>query len=61
MPSVCTFVGVDARTAFTAYVFHVSTASGGTAAAFRVFADATDSDVVAATASMPTRVSKVAS
>src|SRR5436853_361152 len=40
MPSVWNFVGVDARTALTAYVFHVSTASGGTTAGLCVVADA---------------------
>ena len=41
MPSVWNFVGVDERTALTAYVFQVSTASGGGPGAVCDFADAT--------------------
>ena len=36
MPSVWTFVGVDARTALTVYVFQVRTASGGDPTGFCV-------------------------
>ena len=44
MPSVWNFVGVEARTALTAYVFQVSTASGGTTTGLRSFAEAIGSD-----------------
>src|SRR6476469_3667669 len=54
MPSVWNFVGVEARTALTAFVFQVSTASGGTTTGLGVFAEATDNDAVTATARMPT-------
>src|SRR5689334_14856997 len=57
MPSVWNFVGVEARTAFTALVFQVSTASGGTAAGLWVFAEAADSDAVTATARTATKTS----
>src|ERR1700745_2982081 len=40
MPSVWNFVGVEARTALTAFVFQVSTASGAIAAGFRGAGDA---------------------
>ena len=59
MPSVWNFVGVDARTALTVYVFQVTTASGGTATGLFECADATDSETAAATARMPTRTMSV--
>jgi hypothetical protein len=48
MPSVWNFVGDEARTAPTAFVFQVSAASGEIGAAFLELAEATDSDAVAA-------------
>ena len=57
MPSTWNFAGDDARTAFTAFVFQVSTASGATLTCLCVVADATDSDARAATAMTPTRTS----
>ena len=59
MPSVWTFVGCDARTAFTVYVFQVSTASGGTTTGLCVFAEAACSDTAATTATMPTRTGTI--
>ena len=59
MPSVWTLVGAEARTAFTVYVFQVSTASGGTTTGLCVFAEAACSDAVAATARMPTRTGTI--
>src|SRR5690348_10510821 len=50
MPSVWNFVGVDARTALTALLFQVMTASGGVAASRFAVADAADSHVVATAA-----------
>src|SRR5437868_3393758 len=44
MPSVWNFVGDEARTALTAYVFQVSTESGGTTAGLCVVAEAIGSD-----------------
>jgi hypothetical protein len=40
----------------TVFVFQIRTASGGTAVGVGVFAEATDSDAVTATARMPTRM-----
>ena len=59
MPSVCTLVGTEARTAFTVYVFQVSTASGGTTTGLCVLAEAACSDTVATTATMPTRTGTI--
>src|SRR5438552_6383280 len=56
-PSVRNLAGDDARTALTAFVFQVSTASGATATGLCVLAEAADSDAVAATATMLTRMS----
>src|SRR5258705_2951364 len=57
MPSVWNFDGDEARTAFTVFVFQVTTASGGTVAGLRLSADATESDTVAPTARMAARTS----
>jgi hypothetical protein len=59
MPSVCTLVGTEARTALTVYVFQVSTASGGTATGLCVRAEAACSDAVAARATMPARTGTI--
>src|SRR4051794_1746484 len=59
MPSVCTFGGVEARTALTVIVFHVNTASGDTAASLCDLADATDNHTAATTAKLPTRMRSV--
>src|ERR1022692_5167084 len=55
MPSVWTLVGDEARTAFTVYVFQVSTASGGTTIGLCDLADAACSDAVAASATTSAR------
>src|SRR5258708_2660477 len=60
MPSVWNFVGVEARTALTAFVFQVTTASGGTTPAFG-FSAAADNDTVAPIARTPARTSNVLS
>src|SRR2546422_649566 len=60
-PSVWNLAGDEARTALTAYVFQVRTASGAVATGLWVVAEATDSDAVAATATMPTKMSNVLS
>ena len=57
MPSVWTFVGTDARTALTAFVFQVTAASGGTKLGLRLCAEAPDSATVAPTAAMPATTS----
>src|SRR3977135_4429690 len=58
MPSVWNFVGVEPRTALTAFVFHVSTASGGIATGLRPVAEAIGSDAVAAATTKLARTSR---
>ena len=59
MPSVWTFVGVEARTALTAYVFQVSTASAGSPAGPCGFAEAADRRTEAAATRVPTKTKSV--